>query len=68
MTQSPADMTRITEIIPVQDIEVTIQAPFAEPKVSCRGSEVSSSIDGGRLRIRVSKVDSYAAIVIEAGT
>jgi hypothetical protein len=65
MTQSPADMTRITEIIPVHDIEVTIPAPFADPKVSCRGSEVSSSVDGDRFHIRVFRIDSYAAVVIE---
>jgi len=67
-TQSPTDMTRITEIIPIHGIEVAIKTPYANPKVSCRGSEVSSIVDGDRLRIRVSRVDGYAAIVIEPGT
>lgn len=65
LTQSPADMSHIAEIVPVHDIEVSLKAPCPNPKVSCRGSQVSSAVDGDHLRINVSKVDSYAAIVIE---
>jgi hypothetical protein len=64
-TQSAADMTQITEIVPVHNIEVELEAPFPNPKVTCRGSQVTSTLDGDRLRINVSRVDSYAAIVIE---
>jgi hypothetical protein len=64
-TQSPADMTRITEIVPVHDIEVALRTPCPNPRVSCRGSQISSAIDGDRLRVNMSRLDSYAAIVIE---
>ena len=58
-------MTRITEIVPVHDIEVSLKAPYSNTKVSCRGSQISSAIDGDRLRVNMSRLDSYAAIVIE---
>lgn len=65
-TQSPNDMTRIAEIVPVHDIEVALDAPYPDPKVTGRGSQVSSTADGKRLKIRLSTVDAYAAIVIES--
>jgi len=67
-TQSPNDMTRITEIVPVHDIEVALKAPCANPKVSCRGSQMTSAIDGDQLRVSLSRLDAYAAIVIEPST
>jgi hypothetical protein len=64
-TQSPGDMTRITEIVPVHEIEVAIKAPSPNPEVTCRGSQISTVLEGERLRVNVAKLDSYAAIVIE---
>ncbi len=64
-TQSPNDMTRITEIVPVHDVEVALKALCVNPKISGRGAKVASNIDGDRLRINVSTLDAYAAIVIE---
>jgi hypothetical protein len=64
-TQSASDMTKVTEIVPVHDVEIVLKTPCVNPKVTCRGSQVMSAVDGDRLRINVSKVESYAAIVIE---
>jgi hypothetical protein len=58
-------MTRITEIVPVHDIEEALRTPCPNPRVSCRGSQISSAIDGDRLRVNMPRLDSYAAIVIE---
>jgi len=44
---------------------VSLKAPYSNTKVSCRGSQISSAIDGDRLRVNMSRLDSYAAIVIE---
>jgi hypothetical protein len=64
-TQAPNDMTRITEIVPVHDIEVTLKAPYPNPKVSCRRSEITSTIAGDQLRVNLSRLDGYAAIVLQ---
>lgn len=66
-TQSAQDMTRITEILPVHDIELVIKRPYADSKISCRGAACTSSVQGANLQVNLSRLDSYAAVVIEEG-
>jgi len=62
----PTDERQITEIIPVHDIEVTIDAPYRDCVVTARDADVSAHTDGDKLVARAAVVKAYAAIVIEA--
>lgn len=66
-THSPTDMSKVTELVPVHDVEITTQSPFARPKVECRGGSVQTRSAGGKLFIKLLKLEAYAAIVIAEG-
>jgi hypothetical protein len=59
------DMPRIQEVLPLRDVEIEFASPYAEPRVSCRGAEGVVSVDGGRVRVRLSEMLEYAAVVVE---
>ena len=61
----PTDARQVTEILPVHGVEVTMPTPYPEPKVSCRGAEVTVRHQGNQLVMEVSVLHAYAAIVIE---
>jgi len=63
----PTDARQITEIIPVHDVEVALDAPYPECAVTGRQAQVSARREGGRLIVRVPVLGSYAAIVIAPG-
>lgn len=64
----PTDARQITEIIPVHNIELTMASPGPSPKVTCRGAEIASQIHGDRLKISVSELNVYAAVVVDSET
>ncbi|UCH33884.1 MAG: beta-galactosidase trimerization domain-containing protein [Armatimonadota bacterium] len=64
----PTDARQITEIIPVHDIEVTIDKPYHNSVVTARGADVKARADGDKLVAHVAVVQAYAAIVIEASS
>jgi hypothetical protein len=59
-------MSRISEIVPVHDVEVALEVQLQDPRDSCRNAEIAWTAEGENLRIRVPKIDTYAAIVIES--
>ena len=62
----PTDAREITEIIPVHDIEVTIDNPYRDSVVTGRDADVSVRADDDELVAHLAVVEAYAAIVIEA--
>jgi hypothetical protein len=62
----PTDAREISEIIPVNDVEIALPAPFPRLSVSARQAEVSYREEKGRLLLRVARLDAYAAVLIEA--
>jgi len=63
----PTDARQITEIIPVHDVEVALDAPYPDAVVTGRQAQVSARREGDRLLVHVPVVRAYAAIVIEPG-
>ncbi len=61
----PTGARQITEILPVHDVELTMLTPYREPKVSCRGADVTVQRDGDQLIMQVSVLHAYAAVIIE---
>jgi hypothetical protein len=63
-THSPNDMTKVTELVPVDDIEVHLASPFQRARVEDRGATVQTRNLDGILVIQLARLDAHAAIVI----
>lgn len=63
-THSPGDMTKVTELVPVHHIEVSLASPFPRARVECRGGTIRTRNVKGRLVIQLAKLDAHAALVI----
>ena len=63
----PTDKRQPTEIIPLRDVQLSMECEWRNPKVSGRGAEVSVRIDGNRLIVSVADLGAYAAVVVEPG-
>jgi hypothetical protein len=63
-THSPGDMTKVTELVPVHDIEVSLASPFPRARVECRGGVIQTRRVNGKLVIRLASLDAHAALVI----
>jgi hypothetical protein len=63
-THSPNDLSKVTELVPVHDIEVSLASPYPRARVECRGGSVQVRDQDGRLSIRLDRLDAHAAIVI----
>jgi hypothetical protein len=61
----PTMEREIREIVPVHDIEISLPCLSSNPKVTARHTDVAVEEIGGRLVMKLGKVDDYAAIVIE---
>jgi hypothetical protein len=61
----PTDARQITEIVPLHKVEVMIRSPYPEVSVTGRGADVSARREGDKLRIMVSNLHAYGAVVIE---
>ncbi len=61
----PTDARRITEIIPVHDFILRIPTPCSNPRVECRGAEITHHIEANILVVTVKKLDAYAAVIVE---
>jgi hypothetical protein len=59
------DMPRIHEITPLHDLEIEFESPYPAPRVSCRGASVNAECNGATVRIRIEKMDVYAALLVE---
>ena len=66
-TQSATDLTRISQVVPVPGIEVSLPVPCANPRVTCRGTTVQSAIRGNQIIARLGDLEAYAALIIEPG-
>ncbi|MCC6443100.1 MAG: beta-galactosidase trimerization domain-containing protein [Armatimonadetes bacterium] len=64
-TLSAGDMSRINEVTPVCNIEISL--PAKNPTVKIRGAEGETLFDGERLTVTVRKMAGYAAVVVEDG-
>lgn len=63
----PTNQREIREIVPVHDIELSIPSLYENPHVTARHTDVAVSEADGRLVMRLSRVEDYAAAVIESG-
>ena len=63
----PTDERQISEIIPLHDVEISLKMPSARPTVACRGSRVTSRVEGDRLTITLDRLDAYAAVLVSGG-
>lgn len=63
----PTQQRQITEIIPVYELELSMENPFAKTVVSSRGAKIRIHKKGKRLGITVLKLDAYAAITMDEG-
>ena len=54
----------MTELVPVHDIEVSLDSPYPRLRVECRGGSVEAREQDGKLSIRLARLDAHAAIVI----
>ncbi len=61
----PTDKRQIGEIVPVSGIKIKMKSPCAKPAVSFRRTGGRARNEKGVLRIRLSMVEAYAAVVIE---
>ncbi|MDQ1256392.1 MAG: hypothetical protein QG656_988 [Candidatus Hydrogenedentes bacterium] len=59
------DMPRIHEIVPVNDVVVEFDTPYGSAKISCRRSDAETTFVDGKARVRIGRLDVYAAIVVE---
>jgi hypothetical protein len=59
------DMPRLQEISPLRDVEIEWESPYPSPKVTCRKAAATTTSEGTTVRIRIDKLDVYAAVVIE---
>jgi hypothetical protein len=64
-TQYPDDMRRVTEIVPIPLVDLTLPVPGPNPHVSARHASVASSVTDGSLRIELRDIGAYAAAVVE---
>ncbi len=60
------DMPRIHEIPPICEITIGLESPWPDPVVTCRGAGVETSLDGGRLTVRIPRMEVYAAVLVES--
>jgi hypothetical protein len=63
----PTDKRQPTEIIPLRDIQLSVECEWRNAKVSGRGAEVTARLDGKRLIVSVAELDAYAAVIVEPG-
>ncbi|NLG51069.1 MAG: hypothetical protein GX552_13260 [Chloroflexi bacterium] len=61
----PTDSRQPTEIIPLRDIQLSLECEWRNPRVSCRGAQVSARMDGHQLTVSVAELGAYAAILVE---
>ncbi|MFH2068737.1 MAG: beta-galactosidase trimerization domain-containing protein [Candidatus Omnitrophota bacterium] len=61
----PTNSRQITEVIPVCEVELDLKKPYLKQTVSARHAQVKVKDNGKRLKITVSKINAYAAIIIE---
>ena len=65
-SQSPADLSRINELISIHAIEVALPNPYPRSNVTCRGGRIRTRSDGARLYVTLNVLEDYSAIVIAA--
>ncbi|HUT73920.1 MAG TPA: alpha-amylase family protein [Armatimonadota bacterium] len=61
----PTDARQITEIIPLHEVQVSLDSPYPKPSVSGRQVHLRATVGGNRLSVTVRDLGPYAAIVIE---
>ncbi len=59
------DMPRIHEINPVHEVILEMENPYPASRVSGRHVEVAVLTEGSRLKMRIPKMEIYAAVLIE---
>ena len=63
----PTDKRQPTEIIPLRDVQLSMECEWRSPKVSCRGAKYAGRVEGHQLTVSVAELGAYAAIVVEPG-
>ena len=63
-SQSPNNLARISELVPIAGVQVEMASPYPRAEVTCRGANVQTRREGGKLIMKVDSLDDYAALVI----
>ena len=63
-THSPNDLSKVTDLVPVHDIEVSLDSPYLRARVECRSGSIEAREQDSKLSIRLARLDAHAAIVI----
>lgn len=59
------DMPRIHEVPPMAHVELEFRSPFVHPRVSCRGADMTTTVEGHQVTVQIRALSVYAAIVVE---
>ncbi|MCC6697831.1 MAG: beta-galactosidase trimerization domain-containing protein [Candidatus Hydrogenedentes bacterium] len=59
------DMPRIHEIPPLHDVAIEFESPYPASDVTCRHANIATEIEGARMRVRLDRLDVYAAVLVE---
>jgi hypothetical protein len=61
------DMPRMHEIPAVNDVAIDFETPYPSPRITCRRASITTESSGGKVRVRIAKLEAYAAVVVEPG-
>jgi len=59
------DMPRLHEIAPLNDIQIEFDSPYPSPRVTCRGAKPDWAAEDGTVRVRIDRLNVYAALLVE---
>ena len=52
------------KLVPIAGVQVEVASPYPRAEVTCRGANVQTRREGGKLIMKVDSLDDYAALVI----
>ena len=59
------DMVRIHEITPLREVVLELASPYPSPRVTARQAAPRTTVEAGKIQVRIDEMQAYAAVVIE---